>query len=412
MVDRTGRPRFGGGIDYRNRRSAPARVDLTGLDEIARRIAAAACPEDVFGEIDEASEKSPRDQIALAHRRLTLGVHPDRHARAAVADRELAESCFRRLEELHGQALHKLDAGSYGDRKPVVPVVAPRPPEPQLIKTPKAEYTVGDAIGHGDLATIYHATSAAFAGAELALKLADHPGDNDLLEHEAKILAALYPKPTTTKPKGGLRFISPLLDTFILRGGKTHRRVNVTGRAIEHVSLAEIMSAYPRGLDFRDVVWIFKRTLYALWFVHGKGVVHGAVLPPHVLVHPTGHGAKLIDWCYAVPEWRDGKQHVRAISKPYFDHYPPEILTRKPPSPATDIYMASKCAVTLLGGHAATGVLPSTVPDPIKAFLQGCMLTAQSKRPHDAGALHEEFDELLLRLVGKPTYRPLAMPGK
>jgi len=47
----------------------------------------------------------------------------------------------------------------------------------------------------------------------------------------------------------------------------------------------------------------------------------------------------------------------------------------------------------------------------VRNFLRSCLLTSPARRPDDAWDLHDELDEVLRRLVGRPTYRPLAMPG-
>ena len=37
---------------------------------------------------------------------------------------------------------------------------------------------------------------------------------------------------------------------------------------------------------------------------HINGVIHGAVLPEHLLIHPEFHGLVLIDWtCAVTPGW-------------------------------------------------------------------------------------------------------------
>lgn len=36
--------------------------------------------------------------------------------------------------------------------------------------------------------------------------------------------------------------------------------------------------------------------------------------------------------------------------------------------------------------------------------------TKRGERPQEAWALHDEFDAILRKLVGRPKYRPLSMP--
>jgi len=337
-------------------------------------------------------------------------VHPDRFTGDDVA---LANDCVQALGRWRNEAEAKVTAGTYGDRKPVV-VEPPRPAmEPQVIKTPKGQYVVESLLTHGDLADIYRCSYTGKAGAKqgLAFKVVQSAADNDLLEHEAKVLATLYP---ADQPEEKFyRFLPRVHDTFMLRGakGRTNRRVNVLPLYSEHVSLSDVIKAHPGGVDYRDAVWMFKRTLMALGFVHRKGVVHGAVLPTHVLVHPVEHGAKLIDWAYAVQDpWpKDGR--VKAMSTPYREFYAPEILAKGMVSAHTDIFMAAQCMVALLGGDVKSRKAPATVPVQIRMFLESCLFSAQFRRPDDAWALLEEFDQMLERLVGKPKYRPLVMPA-
>jgi len=60
-----------------------------------------------------------------------------------------------------------------------------------------------------------------------------------------------------------------------------------------------------RRLDPRVAVWIGKRLLEQLAWLHGAGFVHGAVSPDHTLVHARDHGAVLVGWSRA--SWRHGR---------------------------------------------------------------------------------------------------------
>lgn len=338
---------------------------------------------------------------------------------------------------------------------------------PTVIESPTRRYNVKGLIASGDLSEVYSATYANGGGDNhVDVKVTRKASDNDLTTNEAAILGFMRPQPDTTDLK--LRFYLPkLIDSFVSTDGL---RVNVFGHDGEsdfepRVTLESILRAYPKGLNFRDMVWMYKRLLVAIGYTHSKGVIHGGVLPPHVLVHPTGHGAKLIDWTSALnfaalvkpkdpdpkakapaphkaanaweklledPEYDPdpvgrflapavnvdpNKMYVRVVSVPWEKFYAPEIWTKKTPTPATDIFMAAKCAVALMGGDVETNQIPDTAFDEpekqrtaIQAFLASSLLQDARKRPFDAWELHESFDKLLLGLVGKPRYRPLAMP--
>lgn len=251
------------------------------------------------------------------------------------------------------------------------------------------------------------------------LKAAKNEKDNDLLGNETEILGLVFP--ASQQEVDHYRFLPRLVDSYFEDG----RRVNVFPWYHEYLSLAQICRAYPKGIDYRDMVWMFKRILDGLGFVHERWVIHGAVTPSHVLIHPIEHGAKIIDWSYALnltpreePDEEGGGRrtawahledddvveqnpYVKAISGPYRAFYPPEILAKEEPTAASDIYMAAKCAFA---------VVNDDVPKAIASFLSSCTEADPAKRPQNAWDAYEGFDDLLHRVIGKPKYRKFEMP--
>jgi serine/threonine protein kinase len=386
--------------------------DLRAFEVVLAR---ATCPEDVFGvALNLAALKKSFHHIAVV-------VHPDKYATDAATSR-LAQDLFAKLVVWMNSAEHKMERGTYGDRAPHEPAPPPKPKTAlQIIETPKRRYVVKDLLAQGDVADVYACTyvdkgRSGDGDHPAAFKIAQSAADNDLMENESRTLSAMYPP--AQKEERFYRYLPKPVDSFLLKsGGGAARRVNVMQLAEGYVSLAEVMAAYPHGLDYKDVVWMLKRNLAALWYCHRqKLVVHGCIIPTNLLVHPTGHGAKVVDWCYAVRDWPNDKDHVKAISKAWRAYYAPEILAKKPPTPSADLYMLAKIVVKLLGGEVAESspsfLIPDAVPKPIRSFLSGMLLMNPARRPDDGGKLHEEFDELLLKLVGKPKYRPLVMPAR
>jgi len=235
------------------------------------------------------------------------------------------------------------------------------------------------------------------------IKIASSNGDEDLTEREGNILAHLFP--VEAKDEKFYRYLPRQLARFDLNGRSAKLLIFLT----DYISLAEVLKAYPKGIDYRDLAWMLKRTLAGLGFVHTKGVIHGAMVPPHVMVHGTGHGAKLIDWCYAVR--LDERRSIPAYPAVWKDYYAPEVFAKRIPTAATDIFMVAKCCVALLGGNVATGEMPETVPREVQSLLQRCLREKPSERPQSAWELHDEFDAILLNIVGKPKYRPFALPS-
>jgi len=310
-------------------------------------------------------EPFPADPAAAArrYRRLARLLHPDTAPYARRADAAVA---FQRLS-----ALWRRHTGGDGP----------------TLTTRHRTYRLGPVLATGDLAVLRE------AGHDTVLKIPVKPADNDLMEREA---AALTKLDTAADPRH--RAYAPrLVETFRHRDDTgTERRVNALGRLHGFHTLAAVRAAHPAGLDPRDAAWMWRRLLVALGWAHRAGLVHGAVLPEHILIHPAEHGLVLVDWCYATGPGGT----VPALVDRHRDLYPPEARGHEPVSPATDIHLASRVMLRLMGDLA---------PHPLRAFIRGCTLPARARRPHDAWRLLAELDEVLERLYGPRTFRPFAM---
>jgi hypothetical protein len=305
------------------------------------------------------------DEPERAYRRLVKILHPDV---APAGQVPAATAAFARLSTLWRQ------------RRPTV------------LKTGRHTFTVGALVAAGDLANLYDVD----AGAAL-LKLPRRPADNDLLDAEAQALAQLVrvgdPRHRAYAPR--------LVESFAHLDPATgvRRTANVLERQRGFVSLDEVARAFPDGVDPRDAAWMWRRLLVALGYAHGAGLVHGAVVGEHILIHPGEHGLVLVDWCYAV---RSGER-VPALIARHRDRYPPEVPARGPASPGTDIHLATSTMRRLIGDR---------IPPRMRRFADGCMYDAPRMRPQDAWRLLAEFDELLQTLYGPRRFRAFALPAR
>ena len=249
-------------------------------------------------------------------------------------------------------------------------------------------YRCGQPAHSGDLADLYD------VGGDRMLKLPRAANDNDLMLREERALRQLAER---GDPRW-LPYVPRLVDSFAHRDADTgaERRVNVIATAPGLHSLVEVRRAYPDGLDARDVAWMWRRLLVALGLAHRAGVVHGAVLPPHVLIEPDAHGVVLVDWCFST----EPGGVVPAMVPDYQDWYPAEVTDRRPCGPGTDIAMAAHCMAWLMGRHA---------PRELLAFAQGCRQRRLAARPDDAWRLLGELDEVLERRYGPRTFRPFTL---
>lgn len=62
-------------------------------------------------------------------------------------------------------------------------------------------------------------------------------------------------------------------------------------------TLADVQAHHPGGLrDARHAVWLWRRVLEVLAYVHGAGWTHGDLQASHWLVNPADHGVLLVGW--------------------------------------------------------------------------------------------------------------------
>ncbi|MFI7609089.1 serine/threonine protein kinase [Micromonospora sp. NPDC049366] len=226
------------------------------------------------------------------------------------------------------------------------------------------------------------------------LKVPRQPGDNDLMAREARALRRIAEH---GDPRH-LAYVPRLIDSYPVRDPATgaERLVNELATVPGLRSLAEVRRAYPTGVDPRDAAWMWRRLLVALGLAHRAGVVHGAVLPRHVLIEPDAHGLVLVDWCFST----EPGGLVPALVPGQEDFYPPEVVGKRPCGPGTDIALAARCM---------TWLMATRVPPELRAFAAGCQGPALSARPDDAWRLLRELDEVLDRLYGPRTFRPFTL---
>ncbi|SFF56079.1 hypothetical protein SAMN05216251_11913 [Actinacidiphila alni] len=313
---------------------------------------------------------------AVRHfRRLARLLHPDAAPPGRAAE---AAAAFARLS-----ARRRGADGGHTDHGRVT------------VTTARRSYVLGDVLATGDLAVLRAAHYDEDGDRRAAvLKIPLRPRDNDLLEHEADVLGRL----DTVAERRHRAYAPRLIESFRHRDTDgVERRVNAFAPLTGFHSLAEVAAAHPDGLDPRDAAWMWRRLLTALGWAHRARLVHGAVFPEHILVHPELHGLVLVDWCYATAVGT----HVPLLVDRHQDAYPPEVPARRPATPATDIHLAAHCLRTLMGERA---------PGPMRAFLRACVLPSQAARPQDAWQLLADLDGLLERLYGPRTFRPFAMP--
>jgi serine/threonine protein kinase len=346
------------------------------LELINEKLAGACCPEDVFG-----TGSDP----GIVFKQLAKICHPDRHPSQKV----LATDVFAHLSVLKTIAEDRVKDGSWGKNIPL----------PRCVPLEIGKYKVKPKPIIGDVCDLY-----LVEGKELLVKVARSHDDNDLLRAETSSLRILN-KGIDGPVSAG---VPTLTDTFQIEG-TWKREVNVFSSFPGFVSAVNVHQKMV--VDVRTAVWIFKRILTLLGWVHHFHLVHGAILPPHVLFYPDNdegspfalpgkdrfhdprkHSIRLIDWCYSVKY--QNRTRLSSWVPAWKDHYPPELLNKSFIGPASDIYMAAQLIWYLCG----------SLPKPLETILTRCLDRDHSKRYQKAGEVFDAWKEAAKAEFGQRTW--------
>jgi phage terminase large subunit-like protein len=356
-------------------------------------------PEDIFGSTNGASNSD--DKISTLKRvfvKLAIKAHPDHFMQQD--DKVLANETFKILNIFWEQAQNKIKQGTYGDNKTPMDVNSINSTH---ITSKKYDYTLGKLISIGTISDLYSSNlTKDNINTPTLIKITRESRNNDLLTNEASILKYLRENSQNDKL---VDLIPECIDSFTVPStNKILRQANVFSYNNRLISLAEVISAYPNGIDPKDMAWMFKRILATLWFAHSKNIIHGAVLPTHVLLNLENHGILLVDWTVSV---KDNSHYIKAIDQNYLDYYPKSVFDKQIPKSDTDIYMAAMIMIKLLGGDVKNKQVPDIIPKPIRLIIRACILGMD-----DAMVVHQEFDKVIRELFGQPKFRDFKLPTK
>ena len=161
-------------------------------------------------------------------------------------------------------------------------------------------------------------------------------------------------------------------------------------------------------IDHKTSVWIFKRMLSLLGWVHHLGIIHGSVLPCHVLVYPDNdgeahsdpkqHTVRLIDWCYSVNKSRT---KLSAWLPEYESFYAPEVLDKKV-SPSVDLYMTARMIKSLT---------VADFPEPLEKVLSRCLDKDPTKRYLNSSEVFDAWERAAFESYGAPKWHDFIMKG-
>lgn len=363
---------------------------MTELQNAYKLITEATCCEDVFGKPGQCNLE---DYLKKTFRNLSKIVHPDPYT--DPNEKEMAGEAFRQLNDLYASAKKKYGNGTYGQR------IAPESEADSgfIIKTRQREYAVKSTLAQGDLSVVYGGICSNENGQEskIAVKIIEDSADNDFMKNEIKALKLFQSSPAAQS-----KHLPVLLDQFKTSGD----RLGIILRQINGYDFYSIREKYKQGISQVHAVWMLERLLSVAGFTHSKGVVHCNIEPSHIMATPKDHNIFLIDWSYAAINPSATGDKFKILNE---DFSPPEIMERKPPIPASDLYSIGKCMIYILGGDVKTNSMHGSVDVRLQRFVQFLVRNSSRQRAQDAWEMYEQLKNLRSEIFGSKQFLEFEM---
>ena len=235
-------------------------------------------------------------------------------------------------------------------------------------------YHLMQLVGNGDISQVYVAQRIGILPYLVTIKLSSAPTAAAHYAREAQVLREL-------QASGGAfshRFPGVVAVGAVEEGDNARCALVLRHPNGYWGSLAALSEHFSRGIDPRHAVWIWRRMLEVLSFVHRYGWSHGDVRPEHALVHPQDHGVLLIGWGSA-QKGADAKERGK------------------------DLLRSARVVIVLLSGAGGSGAVPTQVPTELAELLTQASQDEEFCRTQGAEGL-----DALLRAAAKAAFGPPA----
>jgi hypothetical protein len=263
-----------------------------------------------------------------------------------------------------------------------------------------------DLLAHGEISDVHAGERDRWPTERVLLKILREPADRPLLEAEHAVLSRLQ----ASNARGAERFTTLLPQPLFageVRDGPFAGRAALVLRWAPgfHSSLADARRALPRGVPPVISVWMWRRVLEALTFLHASGVVHGAVLPRHLLVQEGDHGMRLVGFSCAGASG----EPLRAMVADDERLYPEHLRGGGKLTAGDDVRMSARSIAFALGGDGPRLELPAAVPPKLAALVAE---VGDDRTPAPMPwELRERIGALARELFGEPSFHPLKLPA-
>lgn len=157
-------------------------------------------------------------------------------------------------------------------------------------------------------------------------------------------------------------------------------------------SLARLQDRFPGGVPATHVVWMWRRILEILGFVHASGLSHGDLALGNLLVHPHDHLVHLVGWSAALP--------LQAGGDP------------RQPTAARDLVQSGWAIRSLLAGPTAGPPPNDRAPAPLAELIGKVTEDPDFARGVGARQLADEVGKAAREAFGPPRFVPFEIPDR
>ncbi len=179
----------------------------------------------------------------------------------------------------------------------------------QVVQIGRFRYQVLRHLGRGEHAEVLLAQRLGIAAELVVLKWAYASSNGPSLLREHQQLLALQALQTK-----GAAYFSTRLPQVVDCAQLEQRPCLVLRHPSGYWgSLDHVQRNHRIGLDARHIVWIWRRVLEVLGFLHENGWSHGNLQLAHLLVQPSDHGIQLIS--FSAAQLRSGQAQLDAAAR-------------------------------------------------------------------------------------------------
>lgn len=243
-------------------------------------------------------------------------------------------------------------------------------------------YELMQLLGHGEVSQVYLAQRIGSQPYLATIKLSSSPTAAARYAREAQVLRKLWEVPGSAAST----YVALRLPGVVAQG-PVEDKPDQHALILWHPngcwgSLAALNERFAEGLDPRHAVWIWRRLLDVLGFIHLQDWSHGDVRPEHALVHPRDHGVRLIGWASA---------QSGASAK----------------DQAADLMRSARVILVLLSGKGYSGSVSSHVPAELARLVNQACEDEAFCRTHGAAGLDTLLQAAAKAAFGPPVFVPL-----